>query len=51
MPHVMPRVTPRATPHVALHVKKNFTADNFFIKILILSEKSINDAISDFIQI
>jgi hypothetical protein len=51
MPHVTPRVTPCATPHVALHVKTNFTAENFLIEIFILSEKSKNDAIRDFIQI
>jgi hypothetical protein len=49
MPHVTLRVMPRATPHVALHVKKNFTAENFLI--VILSEKSKNYAIRDFIQI
>jgi hypothetical protein len=45
---VTPHVTPR---HMLCYMSKHFTADNFLIEILILSEKSKNDAIHDFIQI
>jgi hypothetical protein len=42
-PLATPRATPHAMPHAMPHVKKNFTAEQFFYEIVILSEKSKND--------